>query len=104
MGLLAHLVLEGDPEEAVKVARFMTGVGLPSCLSHFCLDPIRDEEALREAMQASVREFIVRNEPFEVTAESLMSAFLEADRIGMKITAETGDDCFRTLHASAPSE
>jgi glycerol dehydrogenase len=104
MGLLAHLVLEGDPEEAVKVARFMTRVGLPSCLSHFCLDPIRDEEVLREAMQASVREFIVRNEPFEVTAESLMSAFLEADRIGMKITAETGDDCFRTLHASAPSE
>lgn len=104
MGLTAHLVLEGDSVEAAKVARFMNAVGLPVCLNQLHLDPVRDKDPLKEAIQAAVREFILQNEPFEVTAETLMSAFLEADRIGMRLVKETGDDAFKDLHDSAPSE
>lgn len=103
MGLTAHLVLEGDLEEADKVARFMAGIGLPVCLKHFRLDPARDEKALLEAMQAAAREFIVHNEPFEVTAESLVSAFLEADRLGVKLVEEMGEDAFALLHGGSQS-
>lgn len=104
IGLMAHLVLEGHQDEALKVARFMATVGLPVCCHHFCLDPVQDAGALQEAMQAAAREFIVHNEPFEVTAESLMSAMLEADRIGVKLVHQAGDEAFKILHGRVPSE
>jgi glycerol dehydrogenase len=86
------------------VARFMATVGLPVRLRDFCLDPVADADALQEAMQAAAREFIVHNEPFEVTPESLMSAILEADRIGGKLVEKTGDEAFKILRGRGPSE
>jgi len=101
IGLLAQLLLEDNVAETDKVARFMAEVGLPVCLNHFLLDPEEDREALMKAMTAATKEFIVNNEPFDVTAESLLAAFLEADRVGNKVVKEYGDDAFRQLHRSS---
>ncbi len=69
MGLLSHLMLEGDLDEARRVARFMAKLGLPVHLGHLAVDPDKDFEVLHEAMAAGmVTSPFVHNEPFEVTA------------------------------------
>ena len=81
VGLVAHLVLEGDPAEAAHVARLLAGLGLPVRLSQIGIDPARDREALMQCMAAAVQEPFARNEPFEVTPERLFEAVCGADRI-----------------------
>jgi glycerol dehydrogenase len=100
IGLTAHLLLEDNPAEARKVSRFLNKVGLPVCLGQFGLDPEKDSEVLMEAMKAAAAEPIVNNEPFEITPDKLMSAFLTADRIGQEIIGEEGSDAFKKLHGS----
>jgi glycerol dehydrogenase len=98
MGLIAHLILENDPDEAQRVARFLAEIGLPVHLEQFHLDSHKDGIALLEAMTAAINEPFVNNEPFEVTPEMLLSALYEADRLGTKIVDDIGDDAFRRLH------
>jgi glycerol dehydrogenase len=98
IGLVAHLLLEHNPEEARKVARFFSEVGLPVCLEQFGLDSGRDSKALMEAMIAATKEPIVHNEPFEITPEKLWAAFLEADRLGRDTIRGDGNKAFRRLH------
>jgi glycerol dehydrogenase len=81
-GLLAHLILEGEHEEARRVAQFLAKIELPVSLKQFHLDSHRDSEILREAMAASANIPFVVNEPFIVTPEKLYSAFLAADKLG----------------------
>ncbi|MBN2241670.1 MAG: glycerol dehydrogenase [Acidobacteria bacterium] len=97
-GLMAHLLLEGHPEEAGKAARFLNGVGLPVCLEQFGLDPQKNSQVLMDAMKAAAGEPIVNNEPFEITPEKLLGAFLGADRLGREIIREEGSDAFKRLH------
>ncbi len=99
IGLVAHLLLEGNPEEAGKVSRFLNGIGLPVSLEQFGLDPDVDAEVLVGAMRASTKESIVENEPFTVTSESLFTAFIEADRLGRNIVQKYGDDAFKRMQA-----
>lgn len=98
MGLVAHLLLEDNPKEARKAARFLAEVGLPVCLEQLQLDSNRDSEALTEAMLAASREPIVNNEPFEITPEKLLSAFLTADQLGREIINSAGKEAFNRLH------
>ena len=97
-GLIAHLLLEGNPGEARKVALFLNTVGLPVCLRQFGLDPGRDSAILLEAMTAATKEPIIDNEPFEVTPGKLWAAFLEADRLGGELIDGCGSGAFDRLH------
>ncbi len=97
IGLAAHLVLEGESEEAQRVARFMAEIGLPVALEQLRLGH-KDSGSIMEAMAASLNEPFACNEPFELTPEKLYSALLEADRLGKEIVGEIGDAPFRALH------
>ncbi len=99
MGLVAHLILENQPEEARQVSRFLAGIGLPANLKQLQLDREKDPGSLMDAMTAALKEPFARNEPFELTPEKLYSALLEADRLGTAIMRESGDAPFRALHA-----
>lgn len=99
VGLVAHLLLEDNPEEALSVARFLNGVGLPVCLEQFGLDTRKDSEAVMEAMAAAANEPIVNNEPFEITPGKLLIAFLAADRLGGEIIRDDGAEAFKSLHS-----
>jgi glycerol dehydrogenase len=87
IGLMAHLILENDAEEARKVARLMAELGLPVSLEQLRLNIDRDEKALMDAMTAALKEPFVHNEPFDVTAELLFSAIREANSLGLEIAA-----------------
>ena len=89
IGLMAHLILENDAEEARRVARLMAELGLPVSLAQLRLNIERDEKALMDAMTAALKEPFVNNEPFDVTAELLFSAIREANSLGLEIAAST---------------
>ncbi len=97
IGLIAHLVLEGESEEARRVARFMAEIGLPVTLEQLRLSP-GDSASIMDAMAAALNEPFANNEPFELTPEKLYSALLEADRLGREIVCEIGCAPFRALH------
>jgi glycerol dehydrogenase len=98
VSLVAHLVLENDSVEALKVSRFLCEVGLPVCLGQFGLDPGKDSGILMDAMTAATREPIIHNEPFEVTPDKLLAAILEADRVGREIVNIGDAGVFEKLH------
>jgi glycerol dehydrogenase len=81
IGLLAQLLLEREKDEARKVLGFLKDVGLPTTLDQLQLNIQRDAKALLEAMTAAMKEPFAKTEPFEVTASSLFSALVEADRL-----------------------
>jgi glycerol dehydrogenase len=84
-GLLAHLILEEEHEEARRVARFLAEIGLPVSLGELQLDCDRDSNILMEAMAASAKIPFIVNEPFVITPEKLYAAFLGADKLGRQI-------------------
>jgi glycerol dehydrogenase len=99
IGLLSHLMLEGDLDEAKRVARFMVKLGLPVHLGHLALDPDKDFEVLHEAMAAGMATSpFVHNEPFEVTAEKILTALLQAHKLGLEVTVSIGDAAYREIH------
>jgi hypothetical protein len=51
-------------------------------------------------VREALRIFFVHNEPFEVTAQTLKQALLQAHQLGMAISLEMGDDAYRRLHPS----
>jgi glycerol dehydrogenase len=99
IGLVAHLILEEDPDEARRVARFLTEVGLPVCLKQFGLDRQKDAAALWNAMTMAMNEPFVHFEPVEVNPHELLSALTGADEMGAAILNEVGDAAFRRLHS-----
>ena len=99
IGLVSQLILENEPEEARRVARFLAEVGLPVSLEHLRLDIHRDASIIMEAMVSALKEPFAGNEPFELSPEKLFSAFSEADLLGREIVAEIGDQSFRKIHA-----
>ena len=98
IGLIAHLMLEKEPEEARRAACLLSELGLPVMLKQFRLDMRSDARAFMEAAKAALKEPFAGNEPFDVTPEKLFSALGEADRLGTEIVAETGDALFQILH------
>jgi glycerol dehydrogenase len=90
-GLLAHLVLEEEYEEAGRVARFLAEIGLPVSLGQLQLDRETDSKILMEAMTASAKIPFAANEPFFVTTERLYAAFLNADKLGKQILVKRSE-------------
>jgi glycerol dehydrogenase len=97
IGLVAHLILEEQTEEARRVARFLAEIGLPVTMEQLRLDSHTDSESIMKAMTASLREPFARNEPFELTPEKLYAALMQADQLGSEIIREIGDTLFREL-------
>jgi glycerol dehydrogenase len=81
MGVLTQLMLESDPAEAARVARFFATVGLPVHLGQLGLSP-QDADALDAVIAGAMGFPYVSNMPFEVDADSLRGALLAADRLG----------------------
>jgi glycerol dehydrogenase len=100
IGLLVHLILEDDLDEARKVARFLARLGLPVHLGQLSLDLHGDEKSLQEAMKAAVTTSpFVHNEPFEVTPEKLLAALSQADEVGKECLATMGDAAWHEARA-----
>jgi glycerol dehydrogenase len=98
IGLVAHLILEKQTEEASRVARFLAEIGLPVTLEQLRLNNQTDSAAIIKAMTASLKEPFARNEPFELTPEILYAALMAANQLGKEIITRIGDDPFRQLH------
>jgi glycerol dehydrogenase len=101
IGLISQLILENDPEEARRVARFLAEVGLPISLDHLRLDFHKDSQIIMEAMTSALKEPFANNEPFELSPEKLALAFGKADLLGRAIVADIGDRPFRKIHTHA---
>jgi glycerol dehydrogenase len=97
MGLLTQLNLEGREEEGKKVAEFFAKIGLPVHLGQLSLSPTNTAE-LGEVIEAALTLPILRNEPFEVTKESLVTAALQAHEMGLAIEQSVGDADYNALH------
>jgi glycerol dehydrogenase len=102
MGLLAHLCLEGEVQEARRIASFFAEVGLPVHLGQLSLSVDRHGPELDGVVSEALKIFFVHNEPFTVTAKLLKQALLQAHRLGLEVARAAGDDAYCRLHSSEP--
>jgi glycerol dehydrogenase len=84
MGVLAQLALEGWEDEAERVTRFFTSIGLPVHLDQLGLSPTNREE-LDAVVEAAMAFPFIGNVPFEMTADALLQAVLGADALGRRL-------------------
>jgi glycerol dehydrogenase len=98
MGLLTQLMLENSPAEARQVAEFFAQVGLPVHLGQLSLSP-QSEAELAAVIAAALAFPFVTNEPFAVTAETLLEASLQAHHLGMEVAEAVGDSAYRDLQS-----
>jgi glycerol dehydrogenase len=98
MGLLTQLMIETQEAEARQVAAFFAQVGLPIHLEQLSLSP-HDKGVLDTVMEVAMLFPYVGNEPFGVTAETLLAATLQADTLGKDVAKCFGDAAYRNLHA-----
>jgi glycerol dehydrogenase len=96
MGLMAQLSLEGDRQEAQKAAHFLRDVGLPIHLGQIGLAPELSDELAAVIADAMGFPFLA-NMPFEVTAEGLRAAVLEAHELGVKVARESGESAWERI-------
>ena len=83
-GVLAQLALESAREETEKTARFFASVGLPVHLRQLNL-AAENTEQLQTVVAAAMTFPFIGNMPFTVTAEGLLQALLDADRVGRAV-------------------
>lgn len=96
-GVLTQLMLESDPDEAVKVGRLFVQVGLPVTLAQLGM-AADDAVAIDTVVNATLAFPFIGNMPFAVTADGVRQAMREADRLGERIMVELGDLTYRRLH------
>ena len=97
MGVTAQLMMEGDAEEAERVARFFAKVGLPVTLEQIGM--AKDQSDNIDAVVTGAQTFeALQNQPFQVTAEKLRNAMFAADTLGQSLLGEIGDGAYRALH------
>ena len=88
MGLQAHLVLDAQEDEVVRLARFFKSVGLPYRLHHVGMDP-QDGGALHTvALKALADGESTHNMPQQLNADMIVAAFLRADELGRHVEEE----------------
>lgn len=97
IGTLAQLALEGEAEEAARVARFFTEVGLPVHLGHLGLSG-EDESSLAAVVQGALAFPFLDNMPGDTTAPALMEALQTLDVAGRQMVSDRGDGAYRALH------
>jgi glycerol dehydrogenase len=82
-GLLAQLVLEGQPRSVVnRVLGFAAEVGLPITLAEVGLTELSEEQLQRIAVRATAPGDTIHNEPFEVLPNMVSDAIRAADALG----------------------
>ncbi|MEN6494700.1 MAG: glycerol dehydrogenase [Thermoguttaceae bacterium] len=82
-GLLAQLVLEGQPRPVLnRVLAFAAEVGLPITLTEIGLTELSGEQLHQIAVRATAEGETIHNEPFEVRPDMVADAILAADAIG----------------------
>lgn len=82
-GLLAQLVLEGQPRSVLnRVLGFAAEVGLPITLAEIGLTDLSKEELDRIAIRATAEDETIHNEPFEVVPDMVADAIMAADAMG----------------------
>ena len=96
MGTLIQLTLERSVD-AEKVARFFANIGLPIHMTQLSLSP-KDSAAISAIIEATLGNRNAHHMPMPVTHDSLREAMLDANKLGMAVTAEVGDDAYRRLH------
>ena len=98
MGLIAQLVMDSKKEEAEKAARFFASMGLPVHLGQLSLSK-NDTEHLHTVSEIAAAFPLIHNMPFEVTADVVRRAILEAHELGVSVAANVGDEAYRRLQA-----
>lgn len=82
-GLLAQLVLEGQPHALTEqVLGFALAVGLPMTLAEIGIEALTEEQLSGIAMRATAQGETIHNEPFEVRPDMVADAIMAADAIG----------------------
>jgi glycerol dehydrogenase len=82
-GLLAQLVLEGQPRSVLqRVLGFATEVGLPITLAEIGLAELSKEHLQRIAIRATAENETIHNEPFAVLPDMVADAIMAADALG----------------------
>ncbi|ENM5738130.1 glycerol dehydrogenase [Vibrio mimicus] len=82
-GTITQLVLENAPiDEINEVINFCRSVGLPTNLTDLGVTTIDANKLLSVAEAACAEGETIHNMPFEVTAESVLSAILSAHQLG----------------------
>lgn len=100
MGTVAQLVMEQDPAEAERVARFFVAVGLPIQLAQMGL--AKDDHERLDAIVGGAMSFApLANFPFAVTADKVKEAMLQADELGARVTRETGEEAYLRCMSNA---
>jgi glycerol dehydrogenase len=101
IGVLTHLCLEDDRDEAKRVGTFFAQVGLPVHLAQLSLDPERNAQELDLVINEASDVFFIHHEPFEITPQKLKSALLQAHSLGLEVSKKVGDEAYRSLHPEA---
>jgi glycerol dehydrogenase len=82
-GLLAQLVLEGQPRAVVEpVLGFAAATGLPITLAEIGLAELAPEDLRKIAERATAAGETIHNEPFAVSPDMVADAILAADALG----------------------
>ena len=82
-GLLAQLVLEGQPRSVLnRVLGFATEVGLPITLADIGLADLPQEQLHTIAVRATAEGETIHNEPFDVRPDMVADAIRGADAVG----------------------
>lgn len=90
-GTLTQLVLEGRPRALIdEVMGFCAAVGLPLTLAELGLAGLTPQMARAIAERAVAPGESAHNEPFVVTAETVMDAIFAADALGAAFRARAG--------------
>lgn len=90
-GTVVQLLLEAQPKDIVEeVLSFCIAVGLPVCLADIGVNEIKPEAIMEVAKLATAEGDTLRNEPFEVSAETVYSAIIGADALGTAFKKSCG--------------
>jgi glycerol dehydrogenase len=98
MGTLSQLMLENRQQEARKVAEFFVDVGLPVHLGQLSVDN-QDSATLDTIVQGALTFPYIGNMPMVLDEGVLRTALLEADALGLGVSADRGDAAFRKLQS-----
>jgi glycerol dehydrogenase len=98
MGVLIHQCLEGDVDEAKRVAEFFAKVGLPVHLGQLSLDLEKNEKEIDFIINQAMNVPILQNEPFKITPQKLKDAMMEAHQTGLAVSREIGHEAYSLLH------
>ena len=86
---ICQLTLENAPiEEIQKVIAFCYNVGLPITLSDIGIKNVHDEDLMKVARRAAMKDVSIVNMPFVVTPQDNLAAIKLADELGREYKAK----------------